>query len=48
MEKSCESTRSATKPRNSDGDTKVTILFDGAGERTLLLSLAHDKLEPEA
>ncbi len=33
---------------NSDGDTKVTILFDGAGERTLLLSLAHDKLEPEA
>ncbi len=32
---------------NGDGDTKVTILFDGAGERTLLLSLAHDKLLPE-
>jgi hypothetical protein len=32
---------------NGDGDTKVTILFDGAGERTLLLSLAHDKLSPE-
>ena len=32
---------------NGDGDTKVTILFDGAGERTLLLSLAHDKLLAE-
>ncbi len=32
---------------NGDGDTKVTILFDGASERTLLLSLAYDKLSPE-
>lgn len=32
---------------SGDGDTKVTILFDAAGERTLLLSLAHDKLSLE-